>query len=286
MLTIPWTSKPPAGTPIDRSNPLSRGIVFDAPFNEHGGPPVDGVSRMQSTVLGGAAWRDSDSIYHDGTDDEVRFNNIYDTNFLGAITVMVIAYQGGNANYRCLASKCQGNGGGTVGNRGPFDIYTDSNGYIRFNRAGAAGAFCYSTASSIVGATKPYEKATYIFTAPDNSIDSHASWGIYVNGKNVWGNSTRTGVSSLVSSADYPISTIRADGGTKFQGFTHLIRVWNRVLSLSEIQEITKNPWQIYQPVTIPIGAGASQQQVAQFLGSIRSRLLTGISRGRISCGY
>jgi len=52
-----WPQKPPAGTPIDWSSDLAVGLVALVPLWEGAGLPVEIVSGVRATSLGGAVWQ-------------------------------------------------------------------------------------------------------------------------------------------------------------------------------------------------------------------------------------
>lgn len=264
LISIPWTLKPPQGTPLDWSNPLNTGLIFCAPLNEVAGSPLDIVTSKIGTLAANSTRVPAGISTASGAESS---------------TIPTTALQGlGTADFTVLF-KVQP----AAYTSGKYYLMTSAYGIL-------TGMFCfYFSAGGSYGNLNfaVYNGAFVAAPAFANDLQSHVFVGVrqstrhelYVDGRSL---GVTPATTKNVSSAN-PVMALASWGSGAYTaaGIREAVYVWNRVLTDQEITAVSQNPWQIFQPQLVPLFLGG-----AAFSGTSRAQLLTGISRGRISCGY
>ena len=257
---ISWTKQPPAGTPIDWSNPLTKGLV--SAFNFQPGPIVDLVTGKRLDVYthttGTAAPNDVGAtidapIYKTcrggmGIDMQPRSGPTYTwlRNTTGIFDLTDFPEYSRLIGIADFDSSGSGNPGlwrsadNSLGN--DFDIYgaADDGWWLYVN-----GLTKHQSNNTDVIALGPYENHSISYGSDG---DTHA----YIDGQlkasdvNVYTAFTTNTVYNL--GCQHVVNKYL--GGT----WTHLY-IWNKELTEGEHKALGENPWQIFKPrkVMVPI---------------------------------
>ena len=235
----PWTTQPPAGTPIDWSNPLADGLIFVYVPNNCGFDLVSGetgtaVAGVATPLRAGAAgvtgdWKATSSLAY--------ANNGY----FNPPTVSLMAYVRGNAapatNTGILSKPFDGNA--TLPSYGLVLNYSD-NDDICFSIRQAGGqsgpSFAY---------TPPANESVVLMGTYNGAEAALYAAGVLLAQKAVTGapqSGTGAGNSLIVSgSSDSAVATA-------FSGDIYCGAVWKRGLLGSEVERLSANPWQLFLP--------------------------------------
>ena len=115
--------------------------------------------------------------------------------------------------------------------------------------------FCSTNRANVFSSTKWSGVGAIIHTIDS---DEHLGQNVYINGELVsWESSDNTGAGA--SGANGNINTIGGSyagdrsSATWWDKPVLLSARWNRLLTLSEIKSVSENPWQIFEPETIPL---------------------------------
>lgn len=243
---IPWTSKPPLGTPIDRSHPLAQGVIGAWALNEGAGVQAFSEDRLRGTLLDDPTWAPNGLRFPGGTSSSstkarvecgVGLVPAYDSN----ITILAAIQSGeiGAGGDDVIAGQCQSSGSVTVPGMG-------------------------LGVSSLSGRLKVYWNNTVIVNSPTGALVSNEKCvlaAVFSGGVNARGykngimlqNVTVSGAPSVdgkfLIGAHYRQSSNLYYGG--FKGVCELILLINKALSPAEVAALSANPWQIYQPQII-----------------------------------
>lgn len=233
----PLTSQPQYPTPVNRSNPIARGLVA-----LYGGPAWGGIASRDA--LTGAAY----------TQTGLNFSNVVSTSgrslyapavasggtsvptlVLPAITLSNKSYSfAGRFKVRASASP------GVIVRAGTPEIVMRRNGTSYSARVGN---------TDFTGGTMP------LGVEIDYCVSAGSSVLVYGNGQQVASgtNSGGTGNLTAITLANDPLGGGTADLDIYWFG------VWNRPLSASEVAELKRNPWQLFSaPAPLWVGAISS----------------------------
>jgi hypothetical protein len=231
---MPFPLKP--AIPITNwSNPLTRGLVFDAQYFEGGGLVTkDLASYITGTIAAsGTTWE----------------TNKYgkDLDFSAAaskITYTPVATQNNLTKYSIeMLLSVRSNGGGTAGRillKGAtntyFMVYTSA-GMLRFQANWTAVGEWNITQPSIA-------LHHFIITYDTTNVANDAIF--YLDGaqQSVTRNATPSGTLKADDATLYIGN--RADGTRNFDGKLVYTRLYNRILSAQAAKQLATNPWQIY----------------------------------------
>lgn len=233
--------KPPTGASVDWSHHLSRGLAAFWLFNEGAGNIIKDVALKNNGVAsGGPLWVSGKngsalSLVSSPSDDKVTVPGTSSLNITGAITIS--AYIKTGASY--------GDRGRIIDNGKTLFLVDNTNvsNGLSYVTDGAAVSI---SAAGIIALNRWHH---LVVTYPGGaSVPS-----FYVNGVFIGlGNTTLAAPAGTLAA-----TTIGNNAGNTrpFNGYIDNIRIYNRVLSLSEIQEITSNQY-----------AGLVQQRVPVLL--------------------
>lgn len=238
---VPWTSQPPAGTPIDWSNPLCRGIalVIDRDMlhiQGLGAPTVSGTIDVAANRLGcGLKFDSTDQIYYPApTALEV----------LDGISCLWagVCLDSSTINFMFGVMPSGSNGASYT----PFTLHGSHVGIADFtlNRANAGGYRVWSAASQLTSTPGVHvvKQGGNISVAPKFFKDGAAYTGTVTNGFSGAGSGAAEALSSNLYIAR------RADGSAQLKGVHILGVVWNREVTDAEALALSANPWQIFKP--------------------------------------
>lgn len=232
---------------INWGNPLTKGLVLDSPFWEGAGvsKTKELVTNLDGTIAG-ATW-------------DRNFYGI-DLNFSAATSRVqyTVPAMVQSLTYLSVESLIyyRSNGGGSLGrivNKGPgtgtgtyFFIFTDT-----ANLAGQYVTFAtgYSTASDNWRSNSQLVAGNWYHLVHTMVMNTGIGTqpNFYLNGTNDGTVRSATGSGTLaVDDANLYIGN-RADSTRNFDGKIAYSRIWNRLLTHTEIRSLYTNPWQIYK---------------------------------------
>jgi hypothetical protein len=254
---IPWTTKPPVGTPIDWSNSLTQGLVVAEAFNERGGVPSNSVTGAKGSLTN-APWAPTGVDTHVGQATIGAVPSLDIANCISVISEVV--WDGTALSYSRIFSK------GLSGIR--FELRPNL--FISVSRVGGDMYMQATGATATAG-------APCVVAGTISKLDFSAH--LYKNGVAV-----STGVINVSSgafndtSANVPAVSLSS---YPFPGVINCLFVWNRILSPVEVASLSANPWQIYQPQVMWVNTGDAT--VSGNTGASTSTLddLTGFHAGQ-----
>jgi hypothetical protein len=246
MLRIPWTQKPPCGTPLDWSNSLTQGMVFNIPCNEQSGPYTDLVTGNRSSSA--PSWR-AGNVYQ-SVDQQIKgIQTTTKQQFgTGDFTVMLREKPDPTPGAAKLSLQSVWGTGGS-----PYQwalaAYYDGAAYS------ATGYCLYTNAvgTSAVGASGLLDGNTHTFVAVrQGTLHSLYRDGILVAQatKTVQNVTATVAANNVIAFTQFFTATYVGTPGSR-----ELAAGWNRALSSAEVLSVSVNPWQVYQPQLIPFFA-------------------------------
>lgn len=242
----PWTSQPQINTGVDWGNPISFGLIgainpaagyynqvlsdswepSNSPIKYAGGVKTNGSNSYISKVPVNKAWAEAQTILMVSTPTAVG------TGSLSAIVA-----------FSCGTSR----GGSSIG--------VSSLGYLSYSVMSNNGNAFVIGSTSVINT-----RVIAVGTKVSANASTIALWnnGIKLNSGNSLGGVIHGGAAWEFAIGRGPGNDI--NGGTTYgAGVTELALSWNRVLSDSEIINISANPWQIFSPlqkkIFIPVAA-------------------------------
>ena len=244
-LQIPWTTKPPLGTPIDWGNPLTWGLVGAWAFNEGGGNTVfDSVNPRSGTINANTGSFKTEGLYIGGG------SNGNTTVALGKVSAPIVYTGVSIVNIKSLlagsvivTSDTTCFGLGSFGTDGSGAIQ-DSAGISSFP-AGTitTGNHVIATIHSMTNLMSLFIDKSVVFTA--QQYKSPTSPTIIYVGRAWYG-------------SDITLKAYLA---------------YNRALSVAELQSLSANPWQIYKPQTMWVDLGGGGAAAAYFRRGMSNRI-------------
>ena len=259
-------TKPLRISRVNWSNPLTRGLIICCAINEMAGNPANIVTANPG-VLGNGVW----------TPDGVKFPSATSNYYVdllstglslptGPCTVMV--------RYRKLDSVNRVSS--AFGRRGAPSLTTRlgcllpySDGTIYWDYGGATAGTTRLVAAGLTGFT---QWSNWAFTVGTRGMEiwrdgllvaSNAANPTRVNDGSPWGlgqNDSPSGASDVTE--------------------TSLVYLFNRQMSATEIRNLNANPWQL---LTQSSARSILARLTQSFTGVSRGRILSGISRGRLT---
>lgn len=246
-----WTSKPPIGSTIDWSHPLSKGLVGCWLMNEGGGTPRDLVSKRNSNYVGGVVtgWRGGLKGYSPAFSGSTSLWVERDEQ-LEPAKVSAFAYlrrRGNNGQYSRPFGKTYNNGGSF-----PYLSYD-----IEYNLGGVGQNVINANMS-----TGSVLMATTNYTASDTTIP-HVVGMTFKQGDVVrlWFNGIQVAVSAAQNSPiGYDTSSTgrfiiggssSASSANQWNGDIYSIYIFNRILSSQEIKQLYQDPYCFIKPPTM-----------------------------------
>lgn len=247
------TTQIPVSTPLNKSHPLSQGLVGGWPLNEGGGQKAfDNYSNSLGTLANGAAYTQSvkgNCVSFDGTDDNVNsmgqlttFTYILNTQ---VFTMSLWAQLNNNTARQTYIATVST----LVANKGFIFLYET------FGTGTGVKALRYVAANN--------GTAQIIAVSPDNIITDTNWHHIVITGAGS-GNTISFYVDGLQVTTTYTTSFSAFTGGNltnKLQfatcpgggallplnGKMNNIMIYNRTLSATEVRQLYTNPYQMFQ---------------------------------------
>ena len=242
MLPIrrPAIIKPTLGETIAYGNPLAQGLIGSWVCNDGAGTVVsDATGRYgNGTLQGGASWETGtqglDLKISSASSQYIQIPNNASyplvNGFDGpcAFTAFILVWLNSNRSYNGLVSKTNNNV------PAPFDSYVDSGGTIHFYYGNG------SSNGNISASGMPVGQWVQVVITGDTQVDISR---IYLNGVQV-ANGTFVNVADLGTAIRLGN---RNDNATYLDGKIGASYLWNRAITLSEVQALAVNPWQVFQ---------------------------------------
>ncbi len=248
FIKVPWTKQPPAGTKLNLSHPLARGIRGVFAFNEHHGQIRNLVNdSFSSSFAGDAAWDVDAEGRHVSFDGSGDYINLPD----GCVPEFASS---GDVDFTVIAkiNKTEtGTWQGLFQNTG-----SGSNGLIVGFQSSDLMVITYP---SVVDLTGGSALGTGVMTL--SYVRAGSSHSFYRDG--ALGGSTTNSSTPVTSGAGLIASTYY--GGEDFGGDIYFLYIYDRALSASELTAINDNPWQIFEPQRIYVPISEALPDLARF---------------------
>ena len=221
-----WTSQPQQAVGIDWSNPITRGLViaFNHPSKlDHAKNRLASVNGTVTSSANGVSFGESSSL------------SVTDTP-LEKFTIVSGAFA--SASTGTLFSRTSGSGGAYRQN------------YVLSLNGGTTPRFGFETSGSYPYIASSISVSSGAFVVAAASYDG-ATQKVYTNGISGGSQAAATPTTSIAS-VDTQVGAVDGtDRAVRYTGagikFAYL---WNRALSDAEISSISRNPWQIFKPIT------------------------------------
>ena len=277
---MPWTTKPPEGTPLDPANPLTTGLVGIWPFSEGSGTSVaDPASGSPGSLIGGASWTTGQwgpAIALDGSTGYVAGPSAATTYPVTIATWAKFAVlpTSQEAVFIALSEPGSLNEFWFAGESGsPGSVRAVVNGNTGSTPA-SSGPLTLDTA---------WHHWACVFSDPTH-------WYFYLDGSLI---------ANATPAADTPagITTMSVGGfvynGSNFygplNGLVDAPAAWNRALSGAEVASFYANPWQVFlqgPPSPPPTGTPVQPGIEFQFAQPIVATGLTVTVRNLTTSAY
>jgi hypothetical protein len=233
FLTRPWTRKPPGGPiGLDSNNPLTTGIVSCIPLIDGYGPPIDivanpihinsGVATWSSGLLGPSAnaW----SFTNASTADlGVSVSGVFSVAAL--FNIITLPGSGASIFGRTAYTSETVNSG--------WDLQITSTPVYSFIISNNNGFASYGLA----GVTAP-TLGNHMLVGTNNGTNLRC---LYVDGK----------LDATINANPIPLTTTGLLRSNGTETSVYLSVIWNRVLSVLEVQQLYVNPWQMFRKSNI-----------------------------------
>lgn len=245
---IPWTAKPPIGTPLRSGHWSTQGIIGAWAFNEYAGKSFYGVGGTLTASAG--SWH-SDGYQTDGTavgggPQLTNASGASAYNFEGDFTVFV--------DYICLDPAEDNNciiGKGNTTTPFPFMVLGQyATNRFSILRTGSTGTAVNAVISG-VGTARDVTRIAMGKRGGDLFL--HA----YNKAANYYNTVTDTTTGSHANIAPLTLGN-RDNGYFQSKNIYKLVLIYNRALSVAELESLCDNPLQIYQPRTVWVPVAAS----------------------------
>lgn len=233
-----WTSRPPAGTEIDWTNPLTSGLGVCIPANEGTGLPNNVVTGLApSLVVGGGTltWGASGiDLAYSGTATNPyleylgTLSDAFKNEFMGCGTVVTV----------------QINLGATSGDQSTLLLGNGATGGRRWLvMAGTTAEYSkYASMYTYSGGNNYFESSTTTISRNVEHTLASTFGATASTGKTYLDGGTPTNFTALTSWSTAALTQFRLQGNA-----THVVFLaWNRILSDAEVSSICANPWQVF----------------------------------------
>jgi concanavalin A-like lectin/glucanase superfamily protein len=221
-----WTQKPIYGTPLDRSNSLSRSLGACFTFNEGAGSPVDLISGSRITLSGTTLWSKGTYGSAFGSDGSTGYGTIAlpTINNWSAISIAMIwnCPSSGSVNYGRIIEK---------GSNNEWMFSTNSSG---------SPSFAVNGGVSTIGALANLDDGNWHHLV--GTYDGSSATGFYCDGV-----SQGTATNTFPSTRTNVLSFFQYGGGGYITASV-LAGLWiyNRILSSAEVLSHMNSPWQMF----------------------------------------
>lgn len=251
----PWTEQPPAGTPIDWSNPLTKGLATVVSGNTNIGAARDIVTGKPDYLLNasGGGSVDPEII---GTDKGQALSNRPDSQYFWQHNSV---HPGNQLYSSCLVLF-------RVGTYAPSGAMLFGSGETASSSAHRFGIKSYSSSIQAMCNTSGggYQAAAWVTSQPTETwilaIGTFNSQSqeleLYVDGINR-ASQTLIDTSGINSTGTYEYKILNgniADPNREIAGDVALAMAWHgRALTAPEVASLSENPWQIFEPQEVMV---------------------------------
>lgn len=242
-------SKPPPGTPLNRTHPMASGLIASFDFREGDGLVTrDDVAGYIGTLTSGPIWKGGvkggKSLLLSGSASVQA--PAPDAKFLvtGALTLFAFININTVSTFHSVLYKSTSNGG--VDN--PFDFRTDNSStpHLSLTRAGASGVGFSTWAGT---GTIPSNLWTSVGVVCSTGMMGLTDPKFYINGNfdSRPGPTGTAGNSTVVTGANYPLQIgRRQDGAVQLLGNIDCVRIYNRPLPSWQMNWLHAQPFAMY----------------------------------------
>jgi hypothetical protein len=215
--------KPPAGTIIDRTHPLSRGLVGCWLFNEGSGQLINNLCTTgNGTFVGKPTWRD-DSIYYNSSGNTNYVSMISVSRQVAPCSVVLRAIKFSDASFAGYVSLMFG--------AEIACLLRDVSGNVNFRAYKyPSGLLANITGTALVG--------TYYTFGIDYSLPIIQ---LLINGVSAGISLGNTGTLNVTD--NIYVGTDRGTAGRGLDGIVSFLYTYNRILSTSEHKRISEDPY-------------------------------------------
>lgn len=253
----------PAWPALQRGHPLAPGLLLACPFAESAGGTINDLSGNHDTasVLGGAPWAGSpwgSALALNGTSQgaTIPYAAALDSSATTISFMMFPTAAVVSGNYTTLFA--QGYNGTSVPRF--FDCRVNPVG----PSSGTTLCFCNFDGLTLTGVSSGLDlnvsanlNQWYLVIG---TCDASGNSAIYLNGV-LKASGSGMSLSSNTKAFNLGYLDVNGSNGRFFSGSIQNLRIWNRVLSASEVAQDYLDPFAIYRPVShwgeIPAAAGA-----------------------------
>ena len=230
-----WTSKPPVGSQIDWSHPLSRGLVACFLMNEGGGSKIYDIARRNNgTLINGATWKAGKrgvALNFDGTDDYVDVGSAIGKPTSWTITGWIKPTS--IANNGIIFSVDTGGS-----NNNAWGVYGNSGNILSLYVSSGSDTQIFQIAGEYTAVNYPSTSWTFISGTINGTTISY-----YRNGNLI----ASTPQTISMGGTPYKISIGKygeyTGSGYNFPGSIDDVRIYNRALSPTEIRKLYEDPY-------------------------------------------
>lgn len=246
------TNKPNLGKQINWSHPLTKGLVSSWLMNENGGDKIYDLSNNNNTgtFVNNTNWvrgKFGSCLSFDGADDYVNVADSPSNSLIGALTISAWINVTNYTTYNGIVGK-------TVTNiPKPYDYYLlATTGLPKFFRGNG------SSSTAFIGTAAPGtgKWVNIVVTAIGEGVC------MYLNGvSNGSGNLNVSGITPVDSDLALRIGN-RGDLVTDFNGLMDNVQMWNRVLSPSEVLQLYREPFCMFEKPSFWSSAVAAARRI------------------------
>lgn len=256
----------PSRPVINWSNPITKGLVFDAPMTEGGGGAQDIVSKSVLTVGGAPTWameKGGRGVRFTGSDDDrytyVTPSQMNSQSLISVETLSIMDASPGNG-VRLFHKGVTGVHANRYYQHGEHD---GGHMYFAGDWSSAQGAWRISAGVPAAGVVQ------HIVSTYDGRLTTNDPV-VYQNGINM--PLTEVVTPSGTRGSDTAVLYIgnANSGNSSWKGVIFYTRMWNRILTHNEVRQLYRDPWQIYiQPKfnSYDVAAVAASTYVNSFYG-------------------
>lgn len=225
---------------INPNNPLTKGLIFDAPFFERGGTTAQDLAlKVPGTLTSGPVWGlglYGNEITFDGSNDLIAYTNNPAQQGLNQITIEALVNKTGDSSTAI--------DGRILDKRGASFRFAlgvlDSTDQLEFQSGWTSNGDW--TAGTISNGVYTHVMATYDFSSTANVPI------FYINGSPSAITSTTSPTGSALTDGTSISIGNRSAADRQWNGKIVYVRYWNRILNQQEVKQLYENPWRIYKP--------------------------------------
>lgn len=248
MASGQWRPVKPRKPILNGEHPLTRGLVFDSLLFERGGTsPLNLAGQLKGTFAGAPAWitdKYGAALSFSGASDQVSYS-LPSTSPMESMAVM---------SYECMVNMT-GLGGGSVG-------------YVVMKGPGGGAPYFLISASSVPGLqilavwtttngswTVPMTENAWHHVVVTYVMNVSATPVVYIDGVQVTVTTAQAPAGSAPSDSASVWIGNNGSGTRNWAGYISHVRAWKRLLTQSEVTDLSENPWCFYRQQPVLLGA-------------------------------